>query len=680
MGLAPTPSFSSSVHTNRWSRFALHIRATIVMAGVLSASHALAAPADWAINEDYKQLDSRGASDFSILLQGNVGGRITGGGMSSVTNPFSSPALATSMDAFGNTIVRFSGSNSIPQDANANRHFGIFGSGPKPRALVKAWSFATAPAMVPVPKSNFAFLYNGVNNALQITIENTSPDTVTFQDVGYILSSTEVPIDDLNRNVLPPSSFLPLDSLDHQYLPGVSDSISLFGVSPTEFALAYGTVFFSGASAGNAYNSTGGEWSEVLVGTQIPEPGTLALILLAAVLLTFHRRNWRSVRFTRNRATCNLLILLAAGSVSTAPLLRADAFVLPLLPPAQDDYPTVQIGAVVGGMQVNIGNVIIDTGASSSLRLTPAAAASLGMDPNGGTPGTTQGIGGASAVRNGVATPAGLGFTGANGVVAPPDQAAQSPGLPGAARVGNISPGVNGLIGSTYLQDFNYGRIGNYFFLARKNEGAAGIATATAIASFLSLGAPFRPGQDGRPTGTQSGMLVPTPNQIVPPGVQQDSLGFDIGVAVTNPSGATLAGTQFVISSGLPISLISEQVASALGLSLSGLPSITTFGNYGAIQVLQANLQLAPFTASDSPTFLLPVGILSASDNPFGFNYLGEDVLSQFAYWEVSQDSSGLARFFGATSLQAVPEPATILLVSLAIVSLILNRRRAGTK
>jgi hypothetical protein len=43
---------------------------------------------DWMINEDYKQLDARGASDFDILLQGDVAGQITGGGKSPVTNPF----------------------------------------------------------------------------------------------------------------------------------------------------------------------------------------------------------------------------------------------------------------------------------------------------------------------------------------------------------------------------------------------------------------------------------------------------------------------------------------------------------------------------------------------------------------------------------------------------------------
>ena len=42
--------------------------------------------ADWMINEDYLQTDARGATAFEFLLAGDVAGRITGGGLTSVTN------------------------------------------------------------------------------------------------------------------------------------------------------------------------------------------------------------------------------------------------------------------------------------------------------------------------------------------------------------------------------------------------------------------------------------------------------------------------------------------------------------------------------------------------------------------------------------------------------------------
>jgi hypothetical protein len=58
---------------------------------------------------------------------------------------------------------------------------------------------------------------------------------------------------------LPPTSFIAVTSLDHQYLPGASDEFVLTGVAATDFATMFGTVQFSGDSAGNPYNATGGE-------------------------------------------------------------------------------------------------------------------------------------------------------------------------------------------------------------------------------------------------------------------------------------------------------------------------------------------------------------------------------------------------------------------------------------
>jgi len=274
---------------NFWSPPAVLVFAIL---GSTPFQAAKAAPFDWGINEDYKQLDARGATDFDILLKGAVAGNITGGGMSSVTNPFAGPSLTTSSDAFGNTIVHFSGTSTIASDPAANRHFGIFGTGSKPTVLAKAWSYATAPARVAVPLANLSFQYNPGTAALTFFVQNTTSDTVTLQDVGYIASSTEFPIDDLNRTILPPGSFTPLTALDHQYAPSVSDMMTFADVPATDFFTAYGTVLFSGPSSGNPYDSTGGEWAEVAVAAAaIPEPGTLSLVLLGLAGLAAIRRN-----------------------------------------------------------------------------------------------------------------------------------------------------------------------------------------------------------------------------------------------------------------------------------------------------------------------------------------------------------------------------------------------------
>ena len=184
-------------------------RMAVFFLGLLSFAQAIAA--DWMINEDYYQTDTRAATDFEFLLSGDVAAQITSGGQTSITNAFAYPTRSTSLQpGFNNPIVRFAGSNTIPTTPTTKRHFGIFGTGKKPTVLTKAWSFPTAPFRVPVPKSNFDFAYDPQNDTLRITLENTSPYTVTFQNVGYTISSTEYPIDQLPASGLPLSVFLPL--------------------------------------------------------------------------------------------------------------------------------------------------------------------------------------------------------------------------------------------------------------------------------------------------------------------------------------------------------------------------------------------------------------------------------------------------------------------------------------
>ena len=246
--------------------------ARLALMGLLTLTLAASAPAaDWMINEDYKQTDPRGATDFDILLKGNVAGQITGGGHSSVTNPFNNPTRSTAPDGFGNTVVTFEGDNAIPADPNAVHHVGIYGNGPKPKVLAKAWSFDTPPKRVPVPKSNFAFLYDPATGSLTLTVENTSNYTVTFSEVGYLIRDEEVPIEQLARPDLPPEAFIPADELSGELAPGESLSMTLNGVPEHAYALSYGTVQFTGESADNDYTDVGGEWSQVRVAAQVDD-------------------------------------------------------------------------------------------------------------------------------------------------------------------------------------------------------------------------------------------------------------------------------------------------------------------------------------------------------------------------------------------------------------------------
>lgn len=275
----------------------------------------------WMINEDYQQRDARDATDFHIFLAGDVKDQITGGGQTNVTNPFDDPERQITKTTIGNTQITFKSKTgkTISQSKNTDRHFGIFGTGKKPKVRFKAWSYGTSPYTVPVPKSNFDFLYDPDTQELDISVENISDDVVTFSEVGFLVFSDEQPIENLSRPILPPSVFDPLASLNHEYQIGETDTITLTNIPPTSYVVTYGTVQFSGSSADNAYNlplegdngGTGGEWTQINVMDEIPEPATLLIFITGGVMM-LRRRNWR------NLLPVMILVVMLSASQSQA--------------------------------------------------------------------------------------------------------------------------------------------------------------------------------------------------------------------------------------------------------------------------------------------------------------------------------------------------------------------------
>ena len=126
---------------------------------------------------------------------------------------------------------------------------------------------------------------------------------------------------------------------------------------------------------------------------------------------------------------------------------------------------------------------------------------------------------------------------------------------------------------------------------------------------------------------------------------------------------------QFLISWGLPTSLITTATALGLGLNPSTLPTMQTFGNFGPITVPEATLQMELFN-NPAFTFSMPVGITDSTTNPLGVNILGNDVLSQLPYWEISS-MNGDPQFYAALSLTGVPEPSGVVLMGLGILGIL---------
>ena len=649
----------------------------------------MADAADWLINEDYKQLDARGATDFEILFEGAVGDRITGGGLSHVTNPFAN-GTRTVMPQAGfpsNTVVRFAGSDAIPRDINADRHFGIYGIGFKPVVLAKAWSYPTIPTRVPVPKSNVSFGYDSANQSLRIMVKNTSVDTVTFQDVGYLISATERPLEDLSRDVLPPSAFNGLLSLNHEYAPGEWDSVLIEDVPHASFAITYATVFFSGASASNDYTLTGGEWAAVAVASQpVPEPSS-AWLLLAGLLAVgaLHRRQ-SSAGMGRLRYLALLarrygpFLLVMFTSLTFWGQARADVFVVPLASPptAGDPRPFIDLKITKGdGTTVTI-KTLIDTGsASSELKVTEGIATAAGLDKTTGTASAERGINGVSPSTSGVTIPPALGLGPASPPIIPSGQPLTSPVLPTKATIGSLPPGREGTLGNGYLKaNFDAAaQLDGYFYFVAKGQGAQGVARAVAISSFLAFSAPVALNVDGRPEGTRSALITPTTPKVLAPGEEASDGGFNLAVDVATASGTVLRGVPFVMHSGFSTTLISSELASSMGLDINTLPTRQIEGNFGLMSVHSADLQLRLFDDPSFPVFSVMVGVTDSASNPFGDNVLGADVLGLLPYTETYYNADNTATFYAASSLRVVPEPAAALIAVAGLAVLWLSGR-----
>lgn len=652
---------------------------TLMLIGMLALATASVAPAaDWMINEDYKQANvdgnGDGANGLEILIDGDARPQITGGGQSGVTNPFSNPTrAATYNDGLKMTILRFSGSNKIPRDTNTDRHVGVYGSGTKPRVITKAWTYPDG-SKIALPKSNFAYSYDGGTSTVTVAVQNTSPYTVTFSEIGYLLSNLERPIEDLTRSTLPASSFSPLSYLNGEYLPGDSKQVILSGVTATDYIVTYGSVQFSGASSGNEYTLTGGEWAEVRAGANVvPEPSSF-LALLAGIPVIFTRRRYKNRMVL---ATLFALIMLLP------PVARADVFVIKTLPPVPgDSRPRIPI--VIkdsGGNDVTI-NVVVDTGnglqGNGGMYIKDSKANSLGMG-SGGNAGSAKGIAGGN-----ITTRANVPMPNPPRFAEPPatahDNTNTAPPLPNQASVGPMNGNTrDGNLGNEWFNNFgdwgfSTGPNGKYMWMVMKDQAASRSLDALRIAKYLA-GSTTPSGPDGRPSGRRTTDVHPI--QHVPlQGSNTLDGGYGVALSITNPGSGITASGDFILKTGASMTLLSESMASALGLTIPGLPLATVAINVDDnLQVSVAELEVDMFGDPAFPKFQMPVGIIDDDYNPYGDSIVGSDLLNRFDYWEMSVSEDGQTGTFYAT----VPEPGGLLALGsglMALAGFAIRRRR----
>lgn len=219
---------------------------------------------------------------FTVILKGDQTGVIPAqNAADTLTNPFAfnlaqTPTVTVSLDAQGNTDIVYRGAAISPGASfpypNNEPHFGLNNGVQPPTGflvLSKTWSnsgvpadvqkvpalsFATVPANPAGPTYNFLIFYAQAGTSgewfevpyqpgqiPQVDLSNGTTDPLTLSNVGFLTSPTQIPLDQLNFDTLPPpgspgSQFTPLPSLDGMTLAPGSSTTAL--PEPSSLALA----------------------------------------------------------------------------------------------------------------------------------------------------------------------------------------------------------------------------------------------------------------------------------------------------------------------------------------------------------------------------------------------------------------------------------------------------------
>jgi hypothetical protein len=331
--------------------------------------------------------------------------------------------------------------------------------------------------------------------------------------------------------------------------------------------------------------------------------------------------------FPNRRRSCSLIVIVLAllsipahGSMLTVPIT---GFVsrIPTI--------TVTITDAMGMPQNFVG--LVDSGNGDGLGISDAGRTKLGLGL-----GADQGVNGATGTGTvkTTTTPNGQAGTIAGTVPLPPGQ--PGPPAPGSLPIpatGIVVPALGAnqvLIGADFLDQFGKYEINKKLNTITFTKPDQVVAVGLAVPMQSSAHCAFEP--------------VPT------------SQCFSINAQLSSASNSF--SSPFVISTGSATSLMTSEVAIALGLNLSSLPTETIDTPLGPITIPEANIAfgLPPLLGTTTDTF----GILSDSLDPNHVNILGADILDQF-------DTYALNITDGRFEETSVPEPKTLGLLAIGI-------------
>jgi hypothetical protein len=372
--------------------------------------------------------------------------------------------------------------------------------------------------------------------------------------------------------------------------------------------------------------------------------------------------------------------VFVAGSTA-----HADVFMLKLAAPHRTDDKKPYITIIVkkaDGTETEI-KTLIDSGSPSSLIISNDKATELGL--TGGSDTTLRGVGGSTPAKKDVSLPADRNAR-VKDASTPTGQPATQPTLPDKVKTGELpnrgtaaSPAKGeGTLGQEFLSQFGTygvvkGKTNSFLKLIKTDQydtaAKAKASEEKAIGIAFPTSSPAL-GPDGKPVGTQTAPVTPSPPKNLPPEEESVDDGYLLEMFLRNPLDGTTADEEFLIKSGVESTLISESLARALGVDVSGLPVSIIDVNFSLIEIPFANLQMSPFGLPELGSEIFQVGVLPDAFNPFNENLLGSDFLSQFAYWGIDT----LRNEFYASA--TVPEANALWLVATAGIAVLLRRRQ----
>ncbi len=278
----------------------------LVLAHVVAAAHSARGSSFVPIfTQDATQPFPNSQDNFEEVLSGNVTSQFTG----QFLNAFSAPSsVAVNFDPSSNTtIVHFAGA-AIAQNPGTYFTFGYainavssVPGGPTVNPGNQDGYWTPGPGAQPlpghVPELNCAAQYMPASHQALITISN-DPGTVSLSGVGYLVTNTPFALTSLNRTALPPGAFVASGIADGTVLSaGMSTSYTISGINPGEYVTVFSDAQWSGASSGNPYSGSSGEWLEFQA---VPEPASWVMMFIGTAAFVLADRCRFSARLLRS--------------------------------------------------------------------------------------------------------------------------------------------------------------------------------------------------------------------------------------------------------------------------------------------------------------------------------------------------------------------------------------------